>query len=409
MIERNVIGMMLFDIKVAEKCIEELKLIDFSEENYNTIFFLAKKLYSGNKTIDLLNIVNEAEKTNIQGLDFHYIKDIVNEVDTTAQISDRIKDLKEQSYRRSIMNYATELFNKAKASEFQEVLNATANPPELIQGKQEKDTGQMMQDSLDRMAMRYKTDGMTVPGNETGFKHLDNLTGGIKNGELIFVSADPNVGKSILAHQIAINTAKKHKHVLSINFEMNEEQIGDRTMAIGLPFEIQKIKSPKQYLQKGDLEKLKNCPEQKILDEYLHIKTDTSNKTLGYIKSHCKKIIAKHGSISLIVVDYLQLMGGDNEDWENAGKNCAGLKGIAGEFNCPVIAIASLNKDGKTRGSGQIDFDIDQKWFLVREHDAREEKIRAKTELQIKKNRDGGKGIVDMIFQEKFIRFLEVD
>lgn len=411
LIERDIIGCMLFDLEVAEKCIIELQLNDFTLNGCKAIFLIALNLYSNNKPVDFVNVCNEVVKSEMQDLDINYIKDIVVEIYTTAHIDSRINELKEQTYRRLVLEYANKLITTTQSKDIAEVNNLLANIPCAIESKKNKSTGVLLDEAIERMLDRFKNDIKPISGNETGFKALDVITGGIKDGEIILITAEPNVGKSILAHQIGINTAKRKQHVISFNFEMNEKQLGDRTTAIAIPFEIEKLKMPKAYLKEIELEqieKIKTCQLRQTLDNYLHIDTNTNNKTVGYIKSTCKKFMMSGQAPRLIIVDYLQLMDGDGEEWDIAGKNCKALKALASEFNCPIILIASLSKDGKTRGSGQIDFDVDQKYFLKRRHDDRDEKERAKTELQINKNRDGGKGVIDLLFQEKYVRFVEV-
>lgn len=406
-LEYGIVGLMLYDLQIAEKCVAEINLLDFTDEFCKSVFHTAQCLYGKNITIDIINTVEEAKKMGIE-INVKDLSNILHMAFISSELDNKIKALKEYTYKRTIAEFCNKLYSMSQSNcDIEELIKTTSDIPEFGVSKKEPTTSIIMQEALNRMVERYKNPQCDIPGNKTGFNCLDKKTGGIKNSEIILITADPNVGKSLLAHQIAINSAKSNKQVAFFSFEMSEKQLGDRTVALALPFEIDKIKFPKSNLNMQDLQYIKGTKIHEHLDKYLHFFTDECNKTIPYIKSKCKKIKAITHSLDLIIVDYLQLMDGKGEEWEIAGKNCKALKNLAREFDCPVIVIASLDKQGKVRGSGQIDYDVDQKWYLRRPSDAEDEISRAKTELIIQKNRDGGKGIVKLLFQEKYIRFLE--
>jgi replicative DNA helicase len=399
---------MLFDGQASQKCIVELRNEDFANEMYKLLFSVMKKLFADGKGIDLVNLCAELSK---QGLaekvgGIEAIMDIVREISTTAYIGNYIESLIQLRHRRESVEFAKKIYEAAHTeSEITDVYNAVANIPDFSSEEKEESTKQIMSNALSRIAERYKNEEKRIPGNETGFTDLDRLTGGIKDGELILLSAEPNVGKSILAHQIGIYFATRNMNAEYFNFEMNNQQIGDRTLAIALPFEVQKIKYPKDHLTDNDLKFIGGSRIDEVLDKHLHIYSKMRSKTIAMIRAKCKESIIKHGPINLIVVDYLQLMDGEGEDRERIEANCRGLKNLAGEFSCPVIAISSLSRNGELRGSGQLDFDADQKWHMTRSHDDQDAVKRSQTEVIIKKNRDGGKGIVNLTFQEKYVKF----
>lgn len=406
-LERSIISAILIDEEAAQKSVVDLESSDFGTEAYRIIFDTVKRLFSEGKEINLINIIAELNQNDLTGKigGIEAIKQIAFEADTGAEAGQWIERLIQLRHRRQAVEFSKQIYQAATENDIDEMYNAVSNIPDFSTSEKEKSTKEIMNEAVSRIAERYSSEKKKIPGNETGFYDLDKVTGGIKNGELVLLSADPNVGKSILSHQIAINFAKNKKNAEYFNFEMNDAQIGDRTLAIALPLEINKIKYPKEYLTQKDLEFIENCNIDEILDKHLHIYSKMRSRTLAAIRAKCKEAKVKYGKINLIVIDYLQLMDGEGEDRERIERNCRGLKNLASEFDCPVIAISSLSRNGELRGSGQLDFDADQKWHLKREHDAADEMTRARTELIIKKNRDGGKGTINLTFQEKYVRF----
>ena len=406
-LELAVLSCMVFDEEAAIAALSGLADTDFTRFEYRVVFSLCAEVVAGGAKLDVISVAAEGKKrgTPISG---DTLARIGGSVSTAVNIGKYITSLRELRQRREVVAFAERIIEAAttKAS-IADVFAVLSDTPNFENCPADKPTGVIMQEAIDRMAERYMTANQRIPGNETGLFHFDNLTGGVKDGELILLSADPNVGKSALLMQMCIRFAKAGKRAAYFNYEMSEAQIGDRLVAIGLPFDIKKLKYPREHLDEKDLSYIQNNKMQAVLDEYLPVFTNTK-KTAAEIATKCKELRLRGRPVSFIGVDYLQLMRGEgvNEN-ERLEKICLQLKAIAKELSCPLILITSLNRQGQTRGSGSLDFHADQIWHLNRAHTDADEKARAVARIEIRKNRDGGKGVVDLLFQEKHLRFTE--
>lgn len=403
-LERKILSCMLFeDDKATSKCIIELNEDDFYNANYRQIFNIMREMFENSTHIDVITLNTAINKHGLSNvLPNHMIFDMAAEASTTAYVNRYIEELKEMRYRRKIAEYSSKVHKAAKSEiELKNILEIMSNFPTIEEKEIEKTPEIIAIEAIERAKLRLKN-GLSIPGSKTGLITLDVLAGGIKESELILISAEPNVGKSLLALQICIEFAKRRETALYFNYEMNEKQIGDRLVAIGVPFDISKLKSPSGNTTLKELDSVKL---DKSLNQHLYIYSNT-RKTIADIMWKCKEIKAKGKKIDLIAADYLQLMNGEGStDLEKIESLSKGLKNIATEFNCPVIVISSLNREGKLRGSHQLDFDADQIWHLSREHNAESEDIQAYAKLEVTKNRDGGKGVIDLFFNDKHLRF----
>ena len=408
-LEYNVLGCMLFGKEHCFQGVSRLKDADFTDALTRAVFQAMSELSTKGEISDFVTVLTKLSELGLSDNDTREkLVGICGCSSSGVYIGQYIDKMLEMRYRRQVVEFSKKANKAAKEEANLGVLQETLSEIPVL-GKDERDleTGQILQNAVDRIAERF-SDNQPIPGNCTGFGTLDKTVGGMKNGELITLTAEPNVGKSLLAFQICINNAKNGLNSVYFNYEMNEQQIGDRALAIALPFEIDKIKYPKENFDYHDKSKLAENDVQEKLNKYLHIFTNTG-RTLAGIRARCIELEVTNRKPNLIVVDYLQIMdGAGKNEYEKLNSLSKGLKDIAKEFNCPLIAITSLNNQGNTRGSGQINYDADQMWHLKREHQSQDKVQRAFTELIINKNRDGGKGIVQLAFLEKYLSFRDV-
>lgn len=402
-LERFIIGAMLYEEKTANYCIISLKAENFVFEYYKRLFETMEYMYKTGTGITLMTVMTNINKNGLS--DVYSIKKIgavVSEISTTANIKHVVRDFKEMAYRRKILKYAENLKEiTTKEADIHKVIGTLTNLPYGQREKADKTVREIAAETIERAKDRLRNK-KPIQGEPTGLRDIDRITGGFKDGELILLSALPNVGKSLLALQICINFAKRNKTTLYFNFEMNEKQIGDRLVVMAADFAVQKLKSP---VGNTTDEELNGISLDFVIDKNLYIYTDIE-KTAANIRWKCKELTARGKNIGLIAVDYLQMMNGEGktelEQIESLSKD---LKGIAAEFNTPIIVISSLNRQNQLRGSGRLDFDADQIFYMQREHNADNKQTQMFTNFKIIKNRDGGKGIVDLIFKEEYLKF----
>lgn len=401
LLEKQLLGCILLDNKLADKVVCELTEEHFVA--YRQVFNAIKELTTQEKAIDVVSLSTLVE--------IKILSDIATSVVTSVEIDTYIKQLKEHKHRRDIKKFSEQLIQKAKDHNVSniEIQNFIANAPtEEETGTKHQDLEKILQNVVNDVGARMKAKD-DIRGLRTGFSKIDNINGGLKNTEIIALIANPNVGKSLLALNIACNVAKMGNRVDYFAYEMSNNQIGYRMLPSTTGVPIKAYSKPKQYMTNEYIKKIQQV-DNKVMNENLNVYSDELKMNTVNEMNVCinKTTLKKNKQPSLIIIDYLQLLHSEkDEEWDAAGDNLKKVRGIAKKYNVPVLIIMSKAKDGSIRGSGQIEFDIDQKWNMKREHDATDETTRMATELIIGKNRDGGKGLINLIYDEEYLMFRE--
>jgi len=256
-----------------------------------------------------------------------------------------------------------------------------------------------------------------ITGVASGFRDLDRMTSGLQPSDLVIIAARPSMGKTAFCLNIAQHVAlQKNLPVGMFSLEMSKEQLLMRMLCAEARVDAHKVRTG--YLAKEDFRKLidalgRTTQAPMFID-------DSSSLTVMEMRAKCRRLKAEHG-LSLIIVDYLQLMSGygrtENRNQEISGIS-RGLKGLAKELNVPVIALSQLSRapeqrqgDHKPqlsdlRESGSIEQDADLVMFIYREEVYKpSEENAGLAELIIAKQRNGPIGIVKLAFLREFTRF----
>ncbi len=295
--------------------------------------------------------------------------------------------------------------------------------------------GDMLFDEHQRLEKRISGE-LKSTGTQTGFRDLDEKTGGFQPSNLIILAARPSVGKSAFVANVAENVAvKQNKSVAFFSLEMSETELSQRFIAShsGVSGDL---------LRKGRLSAEKNKDRDwrkvnKALNElsdvplYIDVTSD-----LGMLDLRAKarrlqaqELRRREGTdregegLALIIVDYLQLMRMDERianRAEQVGQVSRGLKLLASELNVPVVALSQLNRANENRPdkrpmlsdlreSGNIEQDADLVCFLYREDVYRKnpEERDGSAEILISKNRNGPIGMTPMAFIPRIPKFAE--
>ena len=266
-----------------------------------------------------------------------------------------------------------------------------------------------------------------MAGLSSGFYDLDALTQGFQKSDLIIVAGRPSMGKTALCLNFAINILKSTKlPVLFFSLEMSKEQLAYRILSCETNINNFRLKSGN--LQTDEWVKLNNNM-QRLSTLPLFI-DDTPNPSIAVIRSKIKSILFEQNQIALIVIDYLQLMSQfqGNSKIESRVQELSqitrSLKIMAREFNVPIIALSQLSRNVETRvnkrpilsdlrESGSIEQDADLVMMLYRENYYNlqsKQDINPKdiTELIIVKQRNGPLGVIDLEFDSKYAKFLNL-
>ena len=276
----------------------------------------------------------------------------------------------------------------------------------------------VLHEELDKLE-RLSKEGQSLTGTPSGYKDLDDITGGFQPGNLIVLAARPAMGKSCLATCIAENAAVDHdKAVALFSLEMSEGELAQRLIA-------SRAKLSGDSLRKGRV-KADRWPKvlqatEKLARAPLFI-DDSSDIGVLELRAKARRLHQRH-PLGLLIVDYLQLIRPeDSRDGrvEQVGKMSRGLKILARELHIPVIAISQLSRavEGRPdkrplmsdlRESGNIEQDSDLVMFVYRdEYYNPDTEKPGVAEVIIGKHRNGPVGSVELTFLDRYPKFASI-
>jgi len=217
----------------------------------------------------------------------------------------------------------------------------------------------------------------SITGISTGYEDLDRMTAGLQRSDLILLAARPSMGKTALALNIAINAVKTGVSVALFSLEMSKEQYVQRIISMESMVESSKLRSGN--LDDEDWNRLLSVMS--VISNYKVYVDDTASITLFEMMSKCRRLKIEKG-LDLVIVDYLQLMSGNGKNSNNRQQEISdisrGLKAMARELNCPVVALSQLSRAPELRTdhrpimsdlreSGAIEQDADVVMMLYRD------------------------------------------
>ena len=263
-----------------------------------------------------------------------------------------------------------------------------------------------------------------VTGLPTGWYDLDKLTSGLHENQFIIIAARPAMGKTAFALNLATNVAiNTGKTVAVFNLEMGAEQLANRIISSLGQLEGYKLQSGK--LLNEDWKSVNEAISQ-LEDTNIFI-DDTPGITIGEIRAKCRRLANSEKGLSLVVIDYLQLISGGKNYGANRQQEVSdisrSLKTLAMELNIPIIALAQLSRavEGREdkrplmsdlRESGSIEQDADIVSFLYRDDyynkEARNEDNTSIVELIIGKHRNGPTATIELLFKKNTSTFLNL-
>ncbi len=259
--------------------------------------------------------------------------------------------------------------------------------------------------------------GSSITGLSTGFENLDYMTGGLRNGDLVIVAARPSMGKTTLVlnmlERIAI-TGDQQNWALFFSLEMPAQQILQKVFASLGSIPLDNILNAQVIGSTEQTAKLSHAME--FMQRSRLLIDDKGGQHITQIQSRAKREAMKQGqSPAVIVVDYLQLIRAEGESQTiRIGNVSAGLKNLAKQMNCPVIALSQLNRNltGKPnlmnlRDSGSIEQDADMVLFLHDEDYEGQRDQQSLTEIIFAKNRMGRTGSTFLQPELQLSRFMD--
>ena len=426
--ERSVIGSCILSTQALADVMEILKPDDFTEENYPTIYTLLTELYRHDRPIDLVTVTSELEARNmldrVGGQDF--IMGLVTSVTTTANAVYHAEIVREKSVRRKIIAAGEEISKLAlNPDKTIDVILETAEKL-LFDAGQNRTSNDVMHvreligSVFAEIEDRYKNSETTIAGYATGFVDLDALLGGLQPGSLNIIAARPSMGKTALALNIA-QFGGDNSSVLIFSIEMPATQIVTRMLAAESGIDLSKL--IRGTFDTSGFDALREACST-LAKRNIYIDDSTQLSAIDFL-TKCRRFKTKHPDLSLVVVDYLQLMSSGDKRTEGRQQEVSDisrmLKATAREISCPVIALSQLSRAAEQRtdkkpqladlrDSGAIEQDADTVMMLFREdyysENENNDLTDSKADLRVAKNRNGGTGVTHLTFKREITRFV---
>ncbi|GAB3354892.1 MULTISPECIES: replicative DNA helicase [Giesbergeria] len=427
--ESSVLGGLLLDNNAWDRVGDLLIDSDFYRHDHQLIYASIAKLINGNKPADVITVYEQLQSTGkgeeVGGL--AYLNALAQYVPSASNIRRYAEIVRERSILRKLVTasdeIATNAFNpkgrpveKILDEAEQKIFNIGEEGSRMKQGFQAME--QLVVDLLDRVQEMAENPN-DITGVPTGFIDLDRMTSGLQAGDMVVLAARPSMGKTAFAVNIAEHVALHENLPVAIfSMEMGAAQLAVRVVGSIAKVDQSRLRTGK--LTSDEWPRLTEAIE-RLRNVSLHI-DETPGLTPSELRANARRLARQCGKLGLIVVDYLQLMSGSaGAQGENRatelGEISRGLKMLAKELGCPVIALSQLNRSVETRTdkrpmmsdlreSGAIEQDADIIMFIYRDDyynkDSKEPNV---AEIIIGKQRNGPTGTVKLYFQKSQTRF----
>ncbi len=434
--EESLLGAVLTDQEALLKVIDLVKPEDFYKDSHRIIFDNMLDLFERHDPIDLLTVGNRLEEKDLLKSIGGRTKlvELTGRVTTAAHITNYAQIIQKKSTLRRLLRAASEITELGYKEEEeldglidqaeQNLFNVSSN---FIQNSFVP-IRSVLTGAFDRIDELHRGGGK-LRGVPTGFTGVDNLLAGLQKSDLVILAARPSVGKTSFALDIARMVAVKHK--LPIGFfslEMAKEQLVDRLICAEANVDLWKLRTGHLSDRDDDFPKIGEALG-RLSEAPIYI-DDSSSANIMSIRAKTRRLQAEHG-LSLIIIDYLQLMEGRTNKADNRVQEVSeisrGLKQIARELQVPVLALAQLSraveqskpavpKLSHLRESGSIEQDADVVLFLYRKGADRNYLIEELTpeeknsaEVHIAKHRNGPTGMVKLFWDAQRTSFKNLE
>ncbi|MEX1007016.1 MAG: replicative DNA helicase [Acidimicrobiia bacterium] len=418
--EESLLGAMLLSRDAITAAVEaRVDGPDFYKPAHGHIYDAVQSLYGQGEPADPVTVAEELRRADL--LEFvggraallqiqastpasanagHYAR-IVNELALLRRLIAVAGDISEMGYDSP--DDVTETLDRAESLVFEVAERRVA---ETMIGIQDA-----LQETLDDLERRYG-DSSELVGVPTGFSDLDAITLGLQKSNLIIVAARPGMGKTSLALGMARNVATvTGRPVMFFSMEMGTIELTKRLLATEARVDTSRLWTAR--LDDGDWSRLGHAVG-RLAEAKLFI-DDNPHCTVMEMRAKARRMHARHGDLALVVVDYVQLMTpsstrrAENRQVE-VSEISRGLKILARELDCPVVALSQLNRQveyrqdkrpmlADLRESGGLEQDADVVAFIYRDEVYNQDsEDRGKAEIIVAKHRNGRTGKVELAF-----------
>ena len=425
--EKTLLSCILANPELMPDVLRHLSVESFYFKNHQDIFKVLIYMYKENLVINIVNLITFLQEHSllqkIGGI--KVLIELIDQAPKLTYVEEFIFLIKDKFLRRTLIKLGYKLINSSYMTnvsldtllfEFEQQLFNLTNTftPSTLSSTIELVYGIFLE-------LKQKVKQPNLPGLSSGFYELDSLTQGFQNSDLIIIAGRPSIGKTALSLSLVLNVIKKRKApVLFFSLEMSKEQLLYRLFSMETNIIQQRLRNGN--LSKSDWNKLtKVITFFSTVPFYIEDRFDLS---ISDIRAKLKTVIFEQNQISLVIVDYLQLMQFKTGKSENRSQELAqltrSLKMIAREFNIPIIILSQLSRNVETRidkkpilsdlrESGSIEQDADLILMLSQNRD---NKINSNSnsiiDLTIAKQRNGPTGTIQLLFDKKKTKYLSL-
>jgi replicative DNA helicase len=410
--EEAVLGAVLLTERVlnAYAFQEDLRAEHFYRESHRRIWQAMSTLHGAGEPVDQLTVANQLQRTGeLEQVGGHATLDALTAAPPSVGNLRRYAQIvRDHAYARAVLHATYEIQAQIaeRALSAEEVIADAEQRVFAIGRRSRQDRAISLADALseelERLGQAAASD-RAIRGTPTGFGDLDEAIGGMQAGNLIVLAARPSMGKSALAQNIATHVAfAERRPVILASLEMSDSELAQRHLAAAAKVRNDKIR--KARLEQDEWQLLLRAAADAdgvpltILDE--------ADLSVPELHAKARAIAANHREeLGLVVVDYLQLMrphgGGSGNRTEDVSEMSRGLKRLARDLRCPVLALSQLNRAVEQRAdrrpllsdlreSGQIEGDANVVLMLYRDDYYEPDSERpGETDVLVRKNRNG--------------------
>ena len=425
--EQSVLGAIIFDNEALPKAIELLTPDDFYKESHRRLYQAMLELFDKNEPIDIITLTDFLRRSGsldaIGGIP--YLSTLANSIPTSANVRYHARIVREKALLRSLIQTATHITAKVyeDSLEAEEMVDYAEKMIFDIADRRTDasfaDMNSVIKDSI-RMIEQLFDKKETITGVPSGFKDLDELTSGFQAGDLVIIGGRPGMGKTAFALNIAQHVGVEMKEPVAIfSLEMSKEQLAMRMLCAEGMVDASRVR--KGFLGKQDWPKLTSAAG-RLAESPIFI-DDSSALTALEIRAKARRLKREHRGLSLIVVDYLQLMrskGSFDIREQEIAEISRSLKALAKELKVPVVALSQLNRAVEHRGdrkptladlreSGAIEQDADIIIFLYKdgETNKNDPAVRNIVKIDVAKQRNGPTGVINLTFLSQSTKFVD--
>lgn len=423
--EISVLGAMLLDASAIERVVDLLKPEHFFAKRHRTVYAAILGLLADGLAVDPPSLreylASRGKLDDVGGLPF--IADLMDAVPTAANVTGHAQIVLDAAVRRQMIAGAGRIAEMARDPE-KRAVDALDTAQTLMLGmttgaatREFRQARESIMPLFARIEERANKGGGLL-GHATGFRDVDEMTGGWQAGDLIVIAARPSMGKTAFVLGTALNMALNGLSVGVASLEMSREQLVARMISHEALVDLQAMLRGR--LRDDDYVRMAQAANR--LNEAAVYIDERRGINIADLRAASRRIKAENG-LDALIVDYIQLMSGEGENRnQEVSAITRGLKTLAGDLNVPVIALSQLSRKVEERAdkrphladlreSGSIEQDADVVGFLYRPEyyvdviEAQEKGLTGKAELILSKQRNGPTGTVELFFRKECARF----